>query len=122
MTETDIRALYEALGAQMRAVRNRRDLTQEDLSARLHMARTSVTSMERGNQFVTVHVLMEWAAALGTKASDVLRDLELQRLDQAPSVAPGDDLGQSEAEFLRRMRLRVSESANREVGSDGAQE
>ena len=64
--------VYVALGAKIRAKREAIGMSQEVLSSRVGLSRTSVTNIELGRQSVLVHQLIEFANALGSNVSDLI--------------------------------------------------
>lgn len=65
----DIRAVF---GLNVRAHRLAAGLSQEGLAERIGVDRAHVSSMERGQQNVTLLTLWHTAQALGVRASDLL--------------------------------------------------
>ena len=64
--------LYRAIGQQVRAARERAEMTQETLAARVGLTRTSVTNVEHGRQKIQVHTLCALADVLGVPCSTLL--------------------------------------------------
>lgn len=60
-----IDSVYTALGAAIRTRREAIGMTQDALAARVGLARTSVTNIERGRQAIMVHQLLRFSDALG---------------------------------------------------------
>lgn len=65
-------SLYRALGEQIRLVRQKRHLTQEELAARVEISRASITNIERGRQSVLVDQLYRLARALDVAPESLL--------------------------------------------------
>jgi transcriptional regulator with XRE-family HTH domain len=87
-------------------------MTQQVMAERLHSSRTSVTNIESGNQLLTIHALLDWTAALGVRASDLLRELESDAVDadetrRLDDISQSEGLSESDTEFLRRIRAKV---------------
>ena len=76
MRQQDLR---DALGRAIRDARAAQGLTQAALAERLRLRRTSVTNIESGVQGLSVELLVEIAAALGTSPQGLLT----QALDAA---------------------------------------
>ena len=89
---------YIALGERVRALREKRHLTQEALADQVGLSRTSVTNIERGRQAVLVHQLLLFAKALDAKLTDLVPD------DGASSAvirsAPADEI----ADYMSRLK------------------
>ena len=60
------------LGKNIRALRQARELSQEELAARAHIDRTYVSSVERGRRNVAIDNIHRIAAALAVEPSDVV--------------------------------------------------
>jgi len=60
------------IGAEVRAARTRRSITQAVLADRLGLRRTSVTNIEAGEQGLTLETFVDLAAALGTDPRELL--------------------------------------------------
>ena len=66
--------LYREFGRALRARRKHAGLSQDNVAQRVGMSRTSITNIEQGRQHVSLHVLYELAAAVGTTPEDLLPD------------------------------------------------
>lgn len=80
--------LHEELGKKIRNRRIRRDYTQDELSKRVQISRTSLTNMERGRQRILVEQLYRIAKALEVEPAELLptaRELARANSDSAPS-------------------------------------
>jgi transcriptional regulator with XRE-family HTH domain len=71
----DIRATF---GRNLRELRSQAGLSQEALAARIGVDRAHVSSMERGQQNVTLLTLWHTAQALGVKAAALLKESDEQ--------------------------------------------
>jgi len=93
---------YLLLGARVRAIRQQKGLTQEQLGSRLTptMTRASVANIETGKQRVLAHTLVQLASALSVALDD------LTRTESAPLTA---DVAEQVNVVLRK-RLRLSEA------------
>lgn len=70
--DTPGETLYRAVGERIRAVRERRGLTQGDLAAMVDLRRTSITNIEQGRQRLPIATLYDIADALGVEAVELL--------------------------------------------------
>ncbi len=70
--ETMSDPLYTIFGSRVRALRERRNVTQEELGRRVDLSRTSITNIEQGRQRVLLHQIVDIAAALNAKPGDLL--------------------------------------------------
>lgn len=68
----DERAVYEHVGAKIRARRQELQLTQQELAAAVLLNRTSITNIEAGRQALSVASLLSIADALSTEPGDLL--------------------------------------------------
>ena len=64
--------LYTFFGSRVRALRERRQVTQEELGRRVDLSRTSITNIEKGRQRVLLHQIVDLANALDAKPSELL--------------------------------------------------
>lgn len=70
-----IEAVYAALGARVRMIREILDLSQEQLAERVGLDRTSITNFESGKQRILAHDIEKFAKALGTTPKGLLRGI-----------------------------------------------
>lgn len=63
---------YVQLGLLIRKARVKAGLTQQELADALAISRTSLTNIEKGNQRLLVHVLIDIADSLGIKPVQLL--------------------------------------------------
>jgi transcriptional regulator with XRE-family HTH domain len=68
----DERAVYERVGAKIRARRQQFSLTQQTLADAVLMRRGSIANIERGHQGLTLPVLLSIADALSVEPGDLL--------------------------------------------------
>lgn len=66
----------QGFGANVRRLRNRLGVSQEELAARCGLHRTYVGSVERGERNVSLLNILRLAQALGCRAEELLRDVE----------------------------------------------
>lgn len=66
--------LYREFGRHFRRVRREVHLTQEQVSERVGLTRTSVTNIELGRQHIGLHQLYLLAAAVGREPAELLPD------------------------------------------------
>jgi transcriptional regulator with XRE-family HTH domain len=74
-----VKDFYRELG---RLIRNRRKaipLSQEALGVNVGLSRTSITNIELGRQHLTLHMLYEFASALGVDPHHLLPDKKYLR-------------------------------------------
>ena len=69
-------ALYKAIGQAVRSARESRELTQDDLAAKVQLTRVSITNLESGNQRSPVHVIYQIAEVLGVPAHQLLPPID----------------------------------------------
>ena len=68
--------VQQALGQQIRKLREKKKWSQEDFAARSGLHRTFVGNIERGLKNATLLTLLMISQALGIKVSELLRGLE----------------------------------------------
>lgn len=64
--------VYRLFGERVRELREGRSVTQEELAKRVQLSRASITNIERGRQRVLLHQLVNIAAALDAKPSELM--------------------------------------------------
>jgi transcriptional regulator with XRE-family HTH domain len=69
-------ALQQALGRNLRAQRTRMGLSQEAMAEHLHVHRTYIGGLERGERNVTLQTVERFSASLGMHPLDLLWDRE----------------------------------------------
>lgn len=68
--------LHERLGRVVRRLRQARDWSQEDLEDEVHLHRTFIGNLERGNSDISVGNLQKLAQVFGMRAWELLRQAE----------------------------------------------
>lgn len=92
-------SIYKEVGENIRRIRRKLELTQDDLSQQLTLTRTAITHIEAGTQGITLLQLGQIAVALN---SSVLELLPKSLLEQQTSVE-------------KAISNTVSESKNKEL-------
>jgi len=64
----------EKFGAVVRALREKRGLTQEQLAERAEVSATYIGFIERGDNVPTLIIMLQIASALGVRPAELLRD------------------------------------------------
>jgi len=83
---SDIVTLRAALAEQIRRVRKKRRLSQEELAWRSGLHRTYISMIERAQRSVTIDSLERIAVALGLSASALLARAERSRQRNGPAA------------------------------------
>lgn len=83
--------LYQMFGSRVRALREKRNVTQEELGRRVDLSRTSIVNIEKGRQRVLLHQVVEIADALDSKPSELMPKAA-SRADDQPQLR--DDVAQ----------------------------
>jgi transcriptional regulator with XRE-family HTH domain len=92
MAETQDQELYSQLGKTIAKFREKRDMTQEQLAAKLRLTRTSITNIERGRQHIQLHALYRLAESLEVEIFDLLPSPKsLEEMPTSKLVALSDD-------------------------------
>jgi transcriptional regulator with XRE-family HTH domain len=81
-------ALQQALGRNLRAERTRRGLSQEAMAEQLHVHRTYIGGLERGERNVTLQTVERFSASLGMHPLDLLWDRERAAIELDAAGAP----------------------------------
>jgi len=71
----DRRPEAEKFGAIVRALREERDLTQDQLAERAGVSATYIGFIERGDNVPTLTIILQLASALKIRCADLLREL-----------------------------------------------
>lgn len=66
---------YQALQANMAAVRRAAGLSQVELSAALGVGQSYVSKVERGEMYVDVMVFVDWCRACGVRPEEAIAKL-----------------------------------------------
>lgn len=67
--------IYAMFGNRVRALREEKRFTQEELARRVDLSRVSITNIERGRHRVLLHQVVEIAEALDAKPTDLMPSL-----------------------------------------------
>jgi transcriptional regulator with XRE-family HTH domain len=70
----DRRPEAEKFGAVVRALREKRGLTQDQLAERAGVSATYIGFVERGDNVPTLTIILQIASALKVRSSELLRD------------------------------------------------
>lgn len=104
---TKVEPFYEALGQQIRTVRDRSGLSQAALAKLLSptVTRAAIANIENAKQRVLVHVLVDIARALKVEVADLLPPRPGSARPLAPSVFEelAREIGPKEGEALVAM-------------------
>lgn len=72
----NIEAIYQAVGARVRMIRETLGVTQEELANRIDgWTRTSVVNFEQARQRVSLHKIEAIAQALGTNPKNLFKGI-----------------------------------------------
>lgn len=74
VTTDEIDRFYADFGRRVRAARERRGLTQQQLAAGLGLTRSSVANVEAGRQRALLHTAVAIAGAAGVPTNDLVPD------------------------------------------------
>ena len=101
----DSELLYKEFGLVLKRARKNAKLTQEGLSSKVGLSRTSITNIEQGRQHVTLHLLFLLAKALSVKPSVLL-----------PDVNHMNEIGESEARLIEKAGLTIDVDVKSWIG------
>jgi transcriptional regulator with XRE-family HTH domain len=63
---------YQMFGSRVRALREKRNVTQEELGRRVDLSRTSIVNIEKGRQRILLHQIVDIADALDARPVELL--------------------------------------------------
>jgi transcriptional regulator with XRE-family HTH domain len=86
MTERELQVVF---GEEMRALRERAGLSQEELAFRCGRHRTFVSAVERGKNAASLTTIWAIAGVLGVPASELLRAVEARLGERGARPRPG---------------------------------
>lgn len=98
---------YVQLGLLIRKARVKAGLTQQQLADALTISRTSLTNIEKGNQRLLVHVLMDVADSLGIKPIQLLPS-SIARTRPGASAQIPTGRAKKESDFLTSVMNRAN--------------
>ena len=75
MSKKPIESCYLAIGVRIRMIRDALGLTQEDLSKRCGLERTSIANIEAGRQRILLDDVERFSTALGTTPKHLLKGI-----------------------------------------------
>lgn len=70
-----IQAVYQALGARLRMIREALGMDQAEMGKRIGLTRTSVVNIEQGRQRVMLDQVEKFATALGSTPKHLMRGI-----------------------------------------------
>ena len=71
--------IYTELGERIKSARKNKKLSQETLSKRVGLSRSSITNIERGRQHIPFHTLFIIADALGVQPTSLIPEKQAQK-------------------------------------------
>lgn len=102
------------LASNMKALRKELSLSQEQLSERSGIPRSTIASLERGEGNPTLQVLMGIARGFGVSITDLLAQREpratLFRSEHHARLAYPSDSGSTSREFIETLRLTPAQA------------
>lgn len=73
MSVADTNAILRQIGAKIAYYRKIRDITQEQLAAKVSVSRSTVSRIERGDYNLSVRLLFRIASALGVSPAEIFQ-------------------------------------------------
>lgn len=106
-----VKRIYAEFGRKVRSLRMRKELalSQEALSRRVGLSRTSITNIEKGRQQIPLHALYTFADALGVEPGALLPDRKSLTPERNQVTVDLDKLPSDVAEFVDRVASRETE-------------
>jgi transcriptional regulator with XRE-family HTH domain len=95
--------LYRLFGSRVRALREEKNVTQEELAKRVDLSRTSITNIEKGRQRVLLHQMVEIAQALDAEPTALIPPPESEA-----SRAP---MRRDVAKVIKTLKAEVTEQS-----------
>jgi transcriptional regulator with XRE-family HTH domain len=74
MTPDEQGYLYKSIGKQIKSLRNRSRISQEELADKLGLSRASVVNIEKGRQHASLHLLMDLSRIFKVSLQDFLTE------------------------------------------------
>ena len=93
--------LYRLFGSRVRALREEKNVTQEELAKRVDLSRTSITNIEKGRQRVLLHQMVDIAHALDAEPNALIPPPE--------SAAANPPMRKDVAKVLKVLRAESTE-------------
>jgi transcriptional regulator with XRE-family HTH domain len=93
--------LYRLFGSRVRALREAKKVTQEELAKRVDLSRTSITNIEKGRQRVLLHQMVDIAHALDAEPNALIPPPE--------SAAANPPMRKDVAKVLKVLRAESTE-------------
>lgn len=105
-----VKRVYVEFGRNVRRLREREGfgLSQDALSKRVGLSRTSVTNIEKGRQQVSLHALYAFADALGVEPTALLPDKKSLSPERKQVTIDLDKLPSDVAAFVDRLASKES--------------
>lgn len=105
-----MKRVYVEFGRNVRRLREREGLglSQDALSKRVGLSRTSVTNIEKGRQQVPLHSLYAFADALGVEPTELLPDKKSLSPERKQVTIDLDKLPSDVAAFVDRLASKES--------------
>ena len=72
MTHAEQTYLYESVGDQIRQLRKRAGLNQEELAKKLNKSRVSIVNIEKGRQHPSLHLLIDLSKIFNVTLDDFI--------------------------------------------------
>ena len=76
MSKDPEQSILLKFGQQIRALRQRKAISQEELAARAGVHRTYIGMIERGEKNVTILTMVKMASALSVNVMELLKDFD----------------------------------------------
>jgi transcriptional regulator with XRE-family HTH domain len=93
---------YRELGANIRKLRRKRELSQEELANLVGLTRTSLTNIEKGRQHPPLHMFCDLVEQLKVDFSELLpRPATIKAPSDIEALAGKQVRGDKELEFIR---------------------
>lgn len=107
--------LNKKFGALLRRHRKKAKLTQEDLSAKCNISRTSITNIEIGNQQATLSTILRFANALNINPSELMpeTDDEISEIlsESIEKKIAKENLTEAQKQWIRAILAKNRKSA-----------
>ena len=105
-----MKRVYVEFGRNVRRLREREGLgfSQDALSKRVGLSRTSVTNIEKGRQQIPLHALYTFADALGVEPNALLPDKKSLSPERKQVTIDLDKLPSDVAAFVDRLASKES--------------
>ena len=112
-----VERLYILIAGRIRELRERKEITQQDVARRIGQSRTSFVNIESGRQRITLHGLYDIATALDCEPEQLLPSAK--EVNHIPMVFDGERRELSPTLAAKIRRILRAQKAKAKAGEKG---